>query len=451
MKNTKDSGFSFTIWGVLLVALLMRLLLPVLALSITQDLEMFNRGDTLSFIIPAKKLIEFGQFLNIDDRPELFRTPGYPLLLIPGLLVGHVENVTIFIQIILDCLTVYLIYKIALLLFKKDEIAILCALLYAIEPLPILRSAFLMSETLHTTLLTLFLKLLLEYFKNKSGKHLALAAMTLAASIYVRPIGYYLPFLITAILLVWNLKKMQARKFFIIHTCIFLVVAMGSVGIWQIRNYVKAGYSGFAAVSDYNLYCYNGAALIAYQKSIEFEDSHEQLGCTKHEKYFMLHPEQRQWSQAQIYRYMGKEGKKMILSQPLTYSIIHLKGMFATLVQTPANRYVPLFVGRFDRSLTPSYQNLDRYRYIIFWTNLSLSLLSGVYLLGAATALLSKRFLNNLSMITLVSVAVYFLTVSGGIVGSHRFRLPIMPIICLLAGYGLWLIVDKIKPKNIQD
>ncbi|MEK0196258.1 hypothetical protein, partial [Microcoleus anatoxicus] len=140
MKNTKYSGFSFTIWGVLLVALLMRFLLPVLALSITQDLEMFNRGDTLSFIIPAKKLIEFGQFLNIDNQPELFRTPGYPLLLIPGILVGHVEVVTIFIQIMLDCLTVYLIYKIALLLFERDEIAIVCALLYAIEPLPILRS-----------------------------------------------------------------------------------------------------------------------------------------------------------------------------------------------------------------------------------------------------------------------------------------------------------------------
>ncbi|WP_377479771.1 MAG: glycosyltransferase family 39 protein [Microcoleus anatoxicus] len=360
IKNTQKFMPNFTILSVLLLALLMRVLLPVLALSITQNLEMFNRGDTLSFIIPAKKLIEVGQFLNIDNQPELFRTPGYPLLLIPGLLVGNVENVTIFIQIILDCLTVYLIYKIALLLFKKDEIAIVCALLYAIEPLPILRSAFLMSETLHTTLLTLFLKLLLEYFKNKSGKHLALAAITLAASIYVRPIGYYLPFLITAILLIWNLKKMQVRKIFIIHTCIFLVVAMGSVGIWQIRNYVKAGYSGFAAVSDYNLYCYNGSALIADEKRIEFEDSHEQLGCTKNEKYFMLHPEQRQWSQAQIYRYMGKEGKKMILSQPLTYSIIHLKGMFMTLVQTPANRYVPLFVGRFDRSIDRSFISKSR-------------------------------------------------------------------------------------------
>lgn len=451
MKNTKQFLPIFTISTVLLVALVMRLILPVLAWLITQDLEMFNRGDTLSFIIPAKKLIELGQFLNIDNQPELFRTPGYPLLLIPGLLVGNVESVTIFIQIILDCFTVYLIYKIALLLFKRDKIAIICALLYAIEPVPILRATLLMSETLYTTLLTLFLKLLLEYFENKSLKHLVFAAITLVASIYVRPVGYYLPFLITAILLIWNLTKMQERKFLIIYTCIFFVVAMGSIGIWQIRNYVQAGYSGFAAVSDYNLYCYNGASLIAYQKRIEFEDSHEQLGCTQHEKYFMLHPEQRQWSQAQIYRYMGKEGKKMIVSQPLTYSMIHLKGMLATLIQTPANRYILLLMGLLDRNFIPVQKNLDQYSSIVFWTNLNLSLLLGVYLLGAATALLSKRFLNNMPMITLVSVAVYFLTVSGGIVGSHRFRLPITPIICLLAGYGLWLIVDKIKQKNIQQ
>ncbi|NJK68385.1 MAG: hypothetical protein HC941_19300 [Microcoleus sp. SU_5_3] len=53
-------------------------------------------------------------------------------------------------------------------------------------------------------------------------------------------------------------------------------------------------------------------------------------------------------------------------------------------------------------------------------------------------------------MITLFSVAVYLVTLSG-VVGGNRFRLTITPIICLLAGYGLWLIVDKIKHKIIQD
>jgi len=72
-------------------------------------------------------------------------------------------------------------------------------------------------------------------------------------------------------------------------------------------------------------------------------------------------------------------------------------------------------------------------------------------LLGVTAALLSSNFLKNRAMIMLVSIAAYFLAVSGGVAGGYRFRLAIMPIICLLGGYGLWLIVDKIKPKNIQE
>jgi hypothetical protein len=67
---------------------------------------------------------------------------------------------------------------------------------------------------------------------------------------------------------------------------------MGSVGIWQVRNYVKTGYSGFAVVSDYNLYCYNRLSVIAKQKNIAFEEMSEQLGCNNPAKYLKFHPEQ---------------------------------------------------------------------------------------------------------------------------------------------------------------
>lgn len=43
---------------------------------------------------------------------------------------------------------------------------------------------------------------------------------------------------------------------------------MSSLGIWQIRNYITTGYSGFTAVSDYNLYCHNGASVIASKKKM---------------------------------------------------------------------------------------------------------------------------------------------------------------------------------------
>ncbi len=464
MKNIKIYGFNFTIWAVLTLAFLLRSLLTIVVLAINNTSGAYTL-DTESYLITARKLIESGQFTN-SVQPEIFRTPGYPLLLIPGILLGQQELVAIFIQIMLSCFTIFLIYKIALAIWGESKIATFCALLYAVEPVSILWLTMLMPETLFTALITLFMYLLIKYFTEKSWKYLLCAAITLAASIYVRPIGYYLPLLIAAILLIGSLTTIQKNKILIIHACVFFLVAMGSVGIWQVRNYVKTGYSGFAAVSDYNLYCYNGASVIAKQKSITFEQMSEQLGCNNPAKYLNFHPEQQEWSQSKIYRYMGKEGKKMIMSNTWDASIVHLEGTLRTLIETPAKLYLKRFTRQRNPALSPSSQipklltGQTSWRAIfsdfhlsplVFFADLSLLLISAVYLLGVIAALLSSNFIKNRAMITLVSIAVYFLAVSGGIVGSHRFRLAITPIICLLAGYGLWLIVDKIKPKNIHD
>ncbi|HAT12827.1 MAG TPA: hypothetical protein DCS91_03810 [Microcoleaceae bacterium UBA11344] len=464
MNERKNFRFSFTILAVLLIGCLLRLAVPTLVFIFTQDLKIFYGNDTGSFMQPAFQLIEHGKFFN-NGQPELFRTPGYPLFLIPGMLLGHLEIVTIPMQIFLDCFTIYLIYKIALHLFKVEKIATLCAFLYAIEPLAVLRSSILMSESLFTTLLSLFLYQLIVFFDSRSWKHLIFAAIALTASIYVRPIAYYLPFPIAAILLVKSSIKKPINKLLIIQSCVFFMVTMSSLGIWQLRNYIQTGYSGFTAVSDYNLYCYNGASVISREKNIPFKKVFEQLGCTEREKYFTIHPEQQQWSQAQIYIYMGKEGKKMIQSHPFTYSIYHLEGMLATLIETPGKRYLRLFSSSFEKSVSLVNQmpkvltgtanftkviELAKKSPILLGVDAILLLLLCTYYLGVGVALLSKKFVINMPVITLFSVAVYLVTLSG-VVGANRFRLTIMPIICLLAGYGLWLIVDKIKPKNIQE
>ncbi len=464
MKTTKIDGFNFTIRGVLTIGFLLRCLLTIVVLAINHTSAAYTL-DTESYLITARKLIESGQFAN-SVQPEIFRTPGYPLLLIPGILLGQQELVTIFIQILLSCFTIFLIYKIALAIWGESKIATFCALLYAVEPVSILWLTLLMPETLFTALITLFMYLLIKYLTEKSWKHLLCAAITLAASIYVRPIGYYLPFLIAAILLIDSVTKIQKNKILMIHACVFFLVAMGSVGIWQVRNYVKTGYSGFAAVSDYNLYCYNGVSVIAKQKNITFEEMAEQLGCNNPAKYLKFHPEQQTWSQSKIYRHMGKEGKKMIMSNTWDASIIHLEGTLRTLIETPAKLYLKRFTRQRNLALSPSSQipkfltgqtswkaifSNFHLSPLLFFSDLSLLLISGVYLLGVTAALLSSNFLKNRAMITLVSIAAYFLAVSGGVAGGYRFRLAIMPIICLLAGYGLWLIVDKIKPKNIKE
>lgn len=464
MNERKKIAFNFTIWAVLTLAFLLRSLLTIVVLAINHTSAAYT-PDTESYLITARKLIESGQFAT-SVQPEIFRTPGYPLLLIPGILLGQQEIVAIFIQIMLSCFTIFLIYKIALAIWGESKIATFCALLYAVEPVSILCQTLLMPETLFTALITLFIYLLIKYFDRKSWQLLLCAAITLAASIYVRPIAYYLPFLVAVILLIGSLRNFQKNKILIIHAFVFFLVAMGSVGIWQIRNYIKTGYSGFSAISDYNLYCYNGLSVLAKQQKITYEEMAEQFGCNNPAKYLKFHPEQEKWSQSQVYRYMGKEGKKMLVSNTWDASIIHIEGSIRTLVETPAKLYLKRFTRQRNPALSPSSQipkfltcqttwraifSNFRRSPLLFFADLSLLLISAVYLLGVIAALLSSNFLKNRAMITLVSIAAYFLAVSGGVAGGYRFRLPITPIICLLAGYGLWLIVDNIKQKNIQQ
>ena len=150
---------------IILLALALRVAFPVLILGLSQDINVFYDNDTIEYIEPARGLITSGQFAT-KGVPEIERTPGYPLLLIPGIILGHIELVTIALQIVLSCFSVFIIYKIGILLFDTHEIAVLCAALLAVEPLSIMYAGRLYSETLYATVLLIFLYFLIRYLKS---------------------------------------------------------------------------------------------------------------------------------------------------------------------------------------------------------------------------------------------------------------------------------------------
>jgi hypothetical protein len=93
------------IWWVLGLALFLRTLLPILGYFYTRDDTIVYTPDTVSYIVPARELIAHHRFFS-NGAPEIIRTPGYPLLLTAGLLLGRLESVTIALQILLSCFTV---------------------------------------------------------------------------------------------------------------------------------------------------------------------------------------------------------------------------------------------------------------------------------------------------------------------------------------------------------
>ena len=159
-----------SIWSVLVLALIIRLAFPVLVAGLAESPKVFHAADSGLYLNPAISLIKTGKFVASPDNPtpEITRTPGYPVFLLPAVILGKVELVAIAMQILVSCLTVYLVYRIGLLLFAKNPTAILCALFYtSIEPLSVIFTSLIMTETLFTCLLAACVFFLLRYLQTR--------------------------------------------------------------------------------------------------------------------------------------------------------------------------------------------------------------------------------------------------------------------------------------------
>lgn len=193
------------IWTVLGIALAMRIVLPVWAYSRTRDATIFYTPDTPQYLVPAREMVEQHRFFSdgsqqarvwnfpITSAPEITRTPGYPLLLAVGLWFGHVEIVTLGLQVLLSCFTVYMVYQTALLVFASERIAVVAAALYAIEPLSVLFSSLLSAESLFSALLMVGVYFLVRYLRERSLTDRLVSGGALAMGVYVRPAGYFCP------------------------------------------------------------------------------------------------------------------------------------------------------------------------------------------------------------------------------------------------------------------
>jgi 4-amino-4-deoxy-L-arabinose transferase-like glycosyltransferase len=451
-----------SIWFVLVLALVIRLAIPIFALALTQNPKVFHGADTSLYLNPALSLIQTGKFSTSPDNPtpEITRPPGYPLFLLPGLMAGKVELLAISVQILLSCFTVYLIYRIALLLFARNSVGVLCALLYAVEPLSVIFTSQLMTETLFTTILAFSIFFLLKYLESDNLIDLLVAGFAMALSAFVRPVSTFLPLWSAMLLLIagW-IRRINKLK---LTTCVivFLSASMLPIFMWQARNRIETGYSGFSAIYDVDMY-WGVAAVI--QARLQGRTAHQQqldMGFTNWDKYLEQHPEQRLWGRAKLLQHWRSEGIKTILSEPICFLTLYLESQVKFLFAPGAGELSQLFaaIGSFQSpEFAPSPDLLIAGKGIIgrqliyvkhwpvfFWTGAILVLWQFAYLLLFAIAVLSKNFFT-LPLTVVLAIALFFMAMFFDVGSPYRFRLPIMPIICLFAGYGLSLVIGGAK------
>jgi hypothetical protein len=453
-KSAVNTGH-LNIWFVLGLALFLRALLPILGYCYTRDVTIFYTPDTASYVVPAHELVVHHRFFS-DGSPEIIRTPGYPLLLTAGLLLGRLELVSITLQILLSCFTVFMVYRTALLLFEREEIAIIAAGLYAIDPLSILFASLLAAETPFTAVVMVGVYFLVRYLRRQSLGDLLVSAAALAASVYVRPIGYFLPMIIAPGLAVWALFTHRQNKIRILsYACAFVIVSVGLTGLWQVRNKVETGYSGFSAVGSDNMYFISAASVLAAQQHLPYYEMRDRLGYQDQRVYFQEHPEQKTWSVAERVNYMNHAAEHVLLGSPFTYARIYFDGLVRATFDPASTEYLRFFnlypkesellavyVDKGDITTT----EMLLVNPLLFWSIVVMLPLQIMYPSCACITLCSRTILDP-AIFAVAFIVGYYMVIAGGPGDWGRFRHPAMPIICMLAGYGLSLVWSRLRPQ----
>ena len=70
--------------------------------------------------------------------------------------------------------------------------------------------------------------------------------------------------------------------------------------------------------------------------------------------------------------------------------------------------------------------------------------------LAAVLALTDKDFWRSPQSLILLLFAGYFIILSGGPVGFHRYRQPVMPFFALWGGYGLALLSARLTRRTSE-
>lgn len=439
------------IWVILLISLLIRGALPLTSFLTVHDIAVFHNDDSRSYIRPAKSLIEEGRFYS-KGKPEVIRTPGYPVLLIPGLGFDRAVLITVSLQVLIGCATVYLVFVITRRLTEDPNAPLFAATLAAVEPLSILFVTQIRAETLFAFVMAVFTLCLVNYIQSRSVRHLVAAAVLVALGAYVRPVALGVPVLVGALLVTWTVATRQQIAVKLVHALVFCLIATALIGAWVVRNTVVADYPRFSAITDINLYQYNAAAVLARERGVSFDEQHKAMMQDFRSRY----PELDSGGRSSALLAMGKEGMEIIARHPAAYLRVHLEGAARSLAGPGLSGFLALFKVKDAKFAKKTASESHRYSGlgflwesflaaspIVIWGNLFLgSLLLLYYGLGTIGAVRAGLRHPFCTAVLLVLIAYFVGSASNG---YSRFRHPAMPLLCVLAGIGLAVVFEKAR------
>ncbi len=382
-------------------------------------------------------------------RPELFRTPAYPLLLAPGVAMpGGVLWWGLAVQTLLSLLMLLLVRSLARTLGLDQRPANTAALLTALSVNLAFLSTKLVTETLFATLLVIGLLLYARYLGQGRTTDLLAAGVGFGLLSLVRPIALYLPVVMAAHLLWRALRRRSAP----LSPVVLLAAASLAILPWAVRNWRLAAFPGLSTAAEHNLYLYNAATVLASDKGITLAQARDSMQAMARERFGPLDSS----DEAGYWTRLAAVAAEVYWQRPLRAAAVQATGFAATMLLPLGVQPLLVHCGAAGYAAAPPHVMQEALRLItagrigtaasVVWRGrlailpplaLVLLALAGLHLLVLLAGVVLASLRGRLRpMAWLLLPALYF-TLLPGPVGEARFRSPVEPLLCVLAAAGL--------------
>jgi 4-amino-4-deoxy-L-arabinose transferase-like glycosyltransferase len=341
------------------------------------------------------------------------RGPGYPLFLRLASPFGAHINMTAVVvaQCVLGGATVWMTIVLGRRLFGPWA-GLIAGGLLAIDPVSIGHTNLVLSETLYTAALVLTLLLLEDAARRRSYGLAALAGACFAFSLLVRPTLLY----VTPLLLVFFWAGLRSRRGLLLGL-LSLAVACGPVMLWMARDHHVIGSYTFSTIQGINMFDYRAAGALAEEKGLTLDQARTVL----YQRY------QRDLSTTDLAKLESakiRDGIKEIKRHPEGY----VRSAAQAMKRTALGAGEPYI----SSQIRPSLRRVVR-PMILVACGLILLVEYAFAVFGLYLGTRQRRWR---ALALLVVPAACYLAISAGPEMYARFRVPVAPMICILAGLG---------------
>lgn len=237
-------------WIATLFALALVVRLVVLGIHLQLPHPSFVEPDSPDYVREASDLAHGRGLLTEEGSPSMLRPPGYSAWLAALFALNLASPSSpwgaVLLQILLSAGIVAMACALAWRI-AGAKAALLCGLLIAFEPASVSFPIVLLSETLYTFLLMLLPLVWMKWQADpKLWKLLLMAGLTGILSL-VRPVGLYLPFLLTLFVAAAMPASKRLRT-----ALLFLALSLVPSSAWRVRNEMLLGTPEFSSIGPWN-------------------------------------------------------------------------------------------------------------------------------------------------------------------------------------------------------